>query len=157
MELPFKVQISITLQDLYKYRVNKIIKKLWSLYIVSFIFMIIFFISLHVNQGINYFLLIIPFITVILPFWLKKMTRRHFNLNSNQYTNIKYEFTEDSIFIDSDGFKSSIEWKMIQYVELDSNFVLLYRNKLLAHLIPLRYFNDKTQVDNFIEMVNRRI
>ena len=155
--IPFKVQISITLQDLYKYRVNKIIKKLWSLYIVSFIFMIIFFISLHVNQGINYFLLIIPFITVILPFWLKKMTRRHFNLNSNQYTNIKYEFTEDSIFIDSDGFKSSIEWKMIQYVELDSNFVLLYRNKLLAHLIPLRYFNDKTQVDNFIEMVNRRI
>ena len=73
------------------------------------------------------------------------------------YKNIKFEFNDTFIIIKAEGVELKLDWQEIQNISIDSNFILLYQNNLLVHLIPLRFFDDRTQINDFLKITKSKL
>jgi len=123
--------------------------------LIMLIFSIFYFIGLfkHADRPPYTQLFVGMVFTFMIPISIYIQAKRTFSSNSRLKELISYTFTHDKIFIDGESFKSEMTWDKLYKIQELKNWILIYTNKVVAHVIPKDSFDD-IQLLKFREIVS---
>lgn len=93
------------------------------------------------------------FITILLPLSVWKSAVKNFSSNGRLKEGIIYQFTDSSISIQGNSFKSEMDWKKTYKVIELKKWILIYQNKLVFNVIPKESFGSNLQ--DFKDLVRK--
>jgi hypothetical protein len=88
----------------------------------------------------------------VIPGSVYMQAKRNFNSNIRLKEPITYRFTNDMIYIYGESFKTEMTWDKLYVIKELNNWILIYSNKINAHVIPKDSFSE-SQLRGFREMV----
>lgn len=72
-------------------------------------------------------------------------------------TETEYDFTDHKIFYKNENSEGSIDWSMIKTFEESKTAYYLYIDRIVAYVIPKRFFLNEQEKLTFQELVKRQI
>lgn len=82
-------------------------------------------------------------LTVGIPFLTYLSARKGFKSNERLHEQITYEFTEESVKVTGESFSSEFTWAKTNRVKELKEWILIYQNKIIAHIIPKKSFSPE--------------
>jgi hypothetical protein len=90
---------------------------------------------------------------VILPWRTRKLYRQQKSLQRPQ----KISWTEEHLSVQGEGFSSEAPWSDYMRWREDEKIFSLYLSDVMFRIIPKRAFSDVGPIDEFRELLRRKI
>jgi YcxB-like protein len=159
-EKTIEIEVLIEFKEYLKLAYVNFIRKMWFVFSILPLFYIIGFIF-QVSKGVsvNDFLpslpfLILPFALLIVVYWSAK---RNMKTSPVLKRASKYQFSENRINVKSEIFDSSLSWENIIKAQEKANIIILYTTQNAGFFLPVRCFENESQIVEFKELVRRKL
>lgn len=103
--------------------------------------------SLFMGAGIN------PEFNIFQKYTSYRLWKAQHNLHNSRETDV----SEEGIKLKGEGFEANLEWKIYTHFIETKRLFILYQSKLCFNMFPKRAFSNEQQVEEFRELLQRKI
>lgn len=96
------------------------------------------------------------------PKWVQRETIKRINKMLDEGENKglsgfqKLSLTEEGIHTENEFKEATAKWNSVEDIVLTDEYILIYIGALMAHVVPLRAFNDDDEKEEFISILKER-
>lgn len=159
-----EIDVQLEFKDFWKVLFWKTVKIFWLMYLLTLVISLpllsVYVYSLTTNPDKVKFspaiiLPALPLLAVLFSQWPIYSAAKHSAASVKGKT--KWVFSEDEFEVFSAVSRNESDWQSLEKVEERSEVFLLYPQKNISMLIPKRFFEDETQIQDFKELVREKL
>ena len=161
-----EINVNITRGDYADFNKYYYLKN-WLKKIIGLSVIIVIVVPLIANIGQDfYFLSYIEFVAVYVPMFViinlvvmqltMLLIKRLPTENGSILGKKKFLITDDGLIEEAENNTNLQKWKGIKTVELSNKSVFIFVDNMVAYIIPKRFFKNKTEMLNFIAIIEEK-
>ncbi len=158
-ETTIEIEVLIEFKEYLKLAYFNFFRKLWFIWLFVVIFSLYDLYNLEIWSLFSVFKLLLPYLLppVSLVIYIHWLAKRNLKTSPVLKRVSIYQFSEDKISVKSEIFDSNLTWENVIKAHEKANMIILYTVQNAGFFLPVRCFENESQLVEFRELVRRKL